>query len=309
VARPHGQLPVLGVESGDLLDRFGSKRRNHWTWGVDTSGDGERLAISGSRGVEVLDAATGAPQFTVAWGRARWLYDVAWSRDGEWLAVVFDYGDRGEVRVFDRSGAQVARLDEVPGSRTTSVSFSADGRFLATTRWGIGTVDPTRMPATIWDWELGRRVDRVDTSAEYVEFDPSGELIATSRPVEGTADVWEAGTGRRVATLTASSHVRDLAFDVSGSRLATAHADGTVRLWDPETGVQRLVLDAGDTEIQRVRFSVDGSKLLTQDAESQVRVWALDVEDLVSIARSRLTRGFSADECRQYLHLESCPDA
>ena len=93
-------------------------------------------------------------------------------------------------------------------------------------------------PRPIWDWERGEVVDRVDTSAELVEFDPTGALIATSRPVEGVADVWDARTGERTATLTATAHVLDLAFDASGTRLATAHADGTVRLWDPETGVQ-----------------------------------------------------------------------
>ena len=39
------------------------------------------------------------------------------------------------------------------------------------------------------------------------------------------------------------------------------------------------------------------------------RVWALDLDDLIAIANDRLTRGFSEDECRQYLHLERCPDA
>jgi len=37
------------------------------------------------------------------------------------------------------------------------------------------------------------------------------------------------------------------------------------------------------------------------------RVWALDVDDLVKIARSRLTRTFTDDECARYLHLSRCP--
>ena len=34
-----------------------------------------------------------------------------------------------------------------------------------------------------------------------------------------------------------------------------------------------------------------------------------DLDDLIAIANERLTRGFTDDECRQYLHLERCPAA
>ena len=40
-----------------------------------------------------------------------------------------------------------------------------------------------------------------------------------------------------------------------------------------------------------------------------VRVWALDLDDLIAIATERVTRNFTDDECRQYLHLERCPEA
>ena len=40
-----------------------------------------------------------------------------------------------------------------------------------------------------------------------------------------------------------------------------------------------------------------------------MRVWALDVDELVDIATRELTRDFTDDECRQYLHAESCSSA
>jgi WD40 repeat protein len=235
---------------------------------------------------------------------------MQWSRDSALLAIAFSTPDgRGEVLVVDASGAERARLPEARGHLTKSVSFSADGRLLATTRWGFDSVDPTQMPATIWDWERGKVVNRVDASAEFVEFAPSGDLIATSRPVEGIADVWDAHTGQRTATLPASAHVLDLAFDATGTRLATAHSDGTIRLWDPRTGVQTLVLHGDGDRVETVAFSPDGSRLASLGGTGIVRVWALDLDDLIGIANDKLTRGFSEDECRQYLHLERCPDA
>ena len=51
------------------------------------------------------------------------------------------------------------------------------------------------MEVTIWDWERGEVVRTIDTSAAVVVFDPTGTRIATSRRVEGIADIWDARTG------------------------------------------------------------------------------------------------------------------
>ncbi len=203
----------------------------------------------------------------------------------------------------------MARLPELAGHSTRSVSFSADGRLLATTRWGNDAVDPTQMPVRIWDLETQTVASRIDTQAELTEFAPRGGLIASSRPVDGIAEIWDAETGERTATLTATAHIAAMSFDASGSRLATAHADGTVRLWDPRTGAQDLVLRVGDQVVEHVWFTPDGSKLVTRDAGGSVRVWALDIEDLIGLAREELTRELSEDECRQYLRVTRCSDA
>ncbi|MDQ3312103.1 MAG: hypothetical protein M3517_08355 [Actinomycetota bacterium] len=170
----------------------------------------------------------------------------------------------------------MARLREESGQAITSVSFSPDGRLLATTREGIERIDPANMHAT-------------------------------SRGVEGIADVWNAQTGDRVATLTAVSPIGDIRFGPEGTSVATGHADGTVWLWDPDAGVQQLALDASRHPVRDVRLSTDGSRLATVDEYGLARVWALDLDDLFAIATDCLTRTFSGDECRQYLHLERCP--
>jgi hypothetical protein len=39
-----------------------------------------------------------------------------------------------------------------------------------------------------------------------------------------------------------------------------------------------------------------------------VRVYLLSIEELVALARSRLTRGLTDEECQQYLHVDTCPE-
>ena len=66
--------------------------------------------------------------------------------------------------------------------------------------------------------------------------------------------------------------------------MATGHADGTIRLWDADTGVQRLVLRGDGGRVGHVRFSPNGSKLVSVGADGIARVWALDLDDLIAIA-------------------------
>jgi WD40 repeat protein len=99
--------------------------------------------------------------------------------------------------------------------------------------------------------------------------------------------------------------VIDATFSPDGSSIATAGADGMVRVWDAKSGTQTLVLRHGDV-VGAVAFSPDGSKLASVTGDGTARIWALDLDDLVEIAERELTRDLTDEECRQYLHVDRC---
>ena len=309
VGQADGLVSIVDVESGDQLDTIEPRASASGDVGwVDVSSDGQLLATSSSEGpVAVRDAATGAHRFAVDVDGEVW--GIEWTRDGELLAIVVNDFEQGKVVIVDRTGAEVATLREEMGQIVESASFSPDGRLLVTARSGVGRMDPAAMKATVWDWKRGEVVATMDTATDTVVFDPTGTRIATSRLVEGVADVWDASTGDRVATLAAPSEISDLTFGPDGTTLATGHADGTVRLWDPESGSQQLVLRGHEPRVVHVVFGPDGSTLASVDEHGLVRVWALDLDDLIAIAKDRLTRTLTDAECRQYLHVDSCPTA
>lgn len=65
------------------------------------------------------------------------------------------------------------------------------------------------------------------------------------------------------------------------------------------------MISGGPAPVSQVSFSPDGAKLATGEAGT-VRVWALDIDDLIAIAKRELTRSLIDEGCRQYLHLERC---
>jgi WD40 repeat protein len=84
-----------------------------------------------------------------------------------------------------------------------------------------------------------------------------------------------------------------------------------VNVWRvPEAGeafALPLTLYGHTGEVYSVAFSPDGTKLSTAGINPVVRTYPLDTENLIALARSRLTRGLTEQECQQFLHMETCP--
>ena len=106
---------------------------------------------------------------------------------------------------------------------------------------------------------------------------------------------------------TQSGFVFSTRFHPAGDRIAIAGLSGVVELRDATNGDVLLNLQFPDSQ-NGIEFSPDGKRLISSGFDGIARLFALDMDELVTLAQSRVTRSLTTEECKTYLHLDECPE-
>ena len=80
------------------------------------------------------------------------------------------------------------------------------------------------------------------------------------------------GTGQCLSTLRGhNDEILDVAFNAQGSKLVTASADGTSRVYNVATGACQAILIGHEGEISKVSFNPQGNKIITASRRGPLR--------------------------------------
>ncbi len=246
---------------------------------------------------KVWDAGTGKELLTLS-GHKDWVMGVAFSPDGSRIATSsFD----GSAIVWDAGTGKELLILSGHKDLVVGVAFSPDGSRIATSSFDGKVI--------LWDAITGKKLLTLyghTALVRQVVFSPDETRLATAG-FDGIAKVWDAVSGKELFTLSGhSSAVYAIAFSADGKTIATASTDKTAKLWDADMGKELLTLNTPD-ELTSVAFSPDGSQLTVAGYDGTNRIYLLKIEDLVALAKQRVTRSLTTEECQQYLHVDSCP--
>jgi len=189
---------------------------------------------------------------------------LAFAPDGRLATGGFDR----TVRLRDADGAVERTL--TAGSKVLALAWSPDGRLLASA--GLDDV------LTVWDAAAGAALLRLRCGAfcvHAVAFTPDGtRLVACGE--EGCVESWRLEDAPRDAAplwrryLDTPLYAAAVAPD--GGSLAVAGLDGTVYVFDADSGEERQRLEGHHDAVFGLAFAPDGV-LLSASADRTVRRW------------------------------------
>jgi WD40 repeat protein len=269
---------------------------------VAWSPNGDAIATVDDFALNIWDTTSGSLNLVeqiMIEGGAR---SLGWSPDGTKIAIGrFD----SRISVWDTTNQQLTTSVEGHGHRVTAITWSSDGSQIFSfgvfeggiITWNATTLEPlsyasvggfdidispdgssiveaTEGGVYFTDVATGRRLaDRpdYDTAIYSVDWNPNTEYntIAVGSS-DGTVRIWDGSTFEEIDVFQGhTAAVTTVAFDSSGTRIASADFDGNIRFWDAQTGTTISIIEDGGNEFD---WSPHGTHIAFANSENQLEV-------------------------------------
>jgi WD40 repeat protein len=242
---------------------------------VAFSPDSKQIATgSGDNTVIIWDVETGEAIGEPLTGHQAAILGLAFSPDGQMIA---SGGVDSTVRLWDSVTGQQLQLFGDHNAMVNSVEFSPDGSLLTS-----GDLNGT---AIIWDSAVSgslftQRIDGLGGGINKVAYGDDETLISAG--VDGFIRFWNASQGIQIGeplrhSISESNSVESLVFSPDGQILASGGDNGTIMLWDVETGESiSPTISAAVNEVTQLVFSSDSNAIINGSSGGFLASWDLN---------------------------------
>ena len=246
------EISLWNLHTQEHKATFEDKGGNSLVW----SPYDQWLAVGRWGEVCLLNAYTGEEQFTF-FGYTAGVSHLAFSPDSQTLAAAVDYGTMHLWNV--RTGAaQNFKGIEGHTDSISALAFSPIRNEFVSAAW-----DST---LRLWNARTGQNIKTLNNLwIGCAAYSPNGSTLAVGRGPEIL--LLNANTLELQQTI--SGHIdgiHSLVFSSDGSTLASASSDGTISLWNAETGSHRLTIE-GHFNFYSAALSPDGKTLATSSPD------------------------------------------
>lgn len=246
---------------------------------LEWSPDGTRIAAYWASGaLEVRNVAIGTTVFSDTTRQI--IEDLAWSPDGEYIAVVYD---RVEI-ISSSSGTSIRQLP-INNLRNNLAYFDAiawnpESELLAgIVRFGVGSLAETFV--YVWDSSDGTILNAYPTKGDFIEWSPTGNHLAIANTSSvGSLTIIDAISGDALLDRGSDLSI-GIAWKFDGLTLAQAvfreDASGLqpyILIWDLRDGsVQRTLHRSDSNQILALDWRPGGDELAVSDAQLGIDIW------------------------------------
>ena len=254
-------------------------------WQTAISRDGSRVvAVSQSGMLGTWDTGTGKIEDDIDDRPTLYGADAIFFSEDARLAVI-STGPSAKVIETKTGGKVLARISNP--TPVTHAAFSRDNRQVLLAFGDRGAPDDeTRQGTTeirsVTAGEMPPTVLATRGITGYAAFSDDGRHVLTAggalaRP-QGEARVWDTATGAPATPpLIHDQEVFSASFNPAMTRVATASADDSAKIWDIDlargTAVMSAHLRSHSADLMRAIFSPDGARLLTASHDRTAILW------------------------------------
>ncbi|MEO0949351.1 MAG: hypothetical protein AAFY11_14650, partial [Cyanobacteria bacterium J06641_5] len=240
---------------------------------VAATPDGQTLVSGGADGSLRIWDAEGNVRARVTSDSA--INSLAIAPDGQ---TIIAGTAAGGLEIYDANGRLERRVQaHHDGAETLAVTFSPDGKWLATASQDKSAKVFNRQG----DWQASLLGHNGWVNA--ITFGVDSETITTASG-DGTIVRWSRA-GQSLSTIARPHNetVTGLAFSPDGRILATASRDRTIKFWD-ENGTLLQSFIGHTAAVNAVAFAPDGKTAIGASNDGRIKIWRPDGEQLPLLA-------------------------